>query len=189
MNAGKTRLNTKNLVVSALLTALGILIPIIMQPPFKILIEPMSFTLASHVPVMIAMFVSPMSAGIVAIGTALGFLLSGMPLVIAVRALSHIIFALIGAWMIHSGKAKLSSIPSLVVLALLTGVLHGACEMISVLPFYFSGALADGYYETGILYSVFGLVGFGTVVHSLIDFVISVLIVKALKRANVFVVK
>jgi len=184
-----TKMTTKSLVVSALLTAIGILIPIIMQPPFKILIEPMSFTLASHVPVMVAMFISPLSAGIVAIGTALGFLLSGMPLVIAVRALSHIIFALVGAWMIQKERARLSSIPSLILLAVVTGVLHGACEMISILPFYFGGALAEGFYETGFLYSVLGLVGFGTVIHSWIDFVLSVLIVKALKRANVFIVK
>jgi len=183
------KFSTKNLVVSALLTAIGILIPIVMPPMFKILIEPMSFTLASHVPVMIAMFVSPMSAAIVAIGTAFGFLLSGMPIVIAVRALSHIIFALFGAWMIQKGKAKMSSIPSLLALALLTGVLHGACEMISILPFYFGGTLATGFYETGFLYSILGLVGFGTVVHSVIDFTLAVLIVKALKRANVFIVK
>lgn len=189
MNSAATKMSTKTLVVSALLTAIGILIPIIMQPPFKILIEPMSFTLASHVPVMIAMFVSPVSACIVAIGTALGFLLSGMPLVIAVRALSHIIFALVGAWMICSGKAKFSNFWSLVILAVVTGVLHGAFEMISILPFYFGGALAEGFYKTGFLYSVLGLVGFGTVIHSWIDFILSVLIVKALKRANVFIIK
>ncbi len=183
-----TKLNTKTLVVSALLTALGILIPIIMQPPFKILIEPMSFTLASHVPVMIAMFVSPISAAIVAIGTALGFLLSGMPLVIAVRALSHIVFALVGAWLVHTGKVKFS-FASLSILALVTGALHGVFEMLVTMPFYFGGTLAQGFYDTSFAYGIVGLVGFGTFVHSVVDFVIAVLIVKALKRANVFVIR
>ncbi len=188
MEQTKIKFSTKTLVVSALLTALGILIPLVMQPPFKILIEPMSFTLASHVPVMIAMFVSPMSAAIVAVGTALGFLLSGMPLVVAIRAFSHIIFALVGAWLVQSGKIK-NSFMSLSILAVITGLLHGVFEMISVLPFYFGGSLAQGFYDTSFAYGIVGLVGFGTFVHSIIDFIISVLIVKALKRANVFIIR
>ena len=51
------------MVLAALLSAIGILIPIIM--PFKITIEPASFTLASHVPMFIAMYISPVVAIIV----------------------------------------------------------------------------------------------------------------------------
>lgn len=47
----------RNLTISALLIGLGILIPMVMP---KIVIGPASFTLASHVPVFIAMFFSPL---------------------------------------------------------------------------------------------------------------------------------
>lgn len=45
--------SVKHLTISALLIGLGILIPMVMP---KIVIGPASFTLASHVPVFIAMF-------------------------------------------------------------------------------------------------------------------------------------
>lgn len=60
----------RQLTISALLIAMGILIPMVMP---KIVIGPASFTLASHVPLMIAMFFSPGMAVAVALGTAFGF--------------------------------------------------------------------------------------------------------------------
>ncbi|BBC76308.1 Substrate-specific component NiaX niacin ECFtransporter [Lactococcus cremoris] len=39
----------RNLIIAAMLTALGILIPMMM--PVKLIIGPASFTLAAHVPV------------------------------------------------------------------------------------------------------------------------------------------
>ncbi len=179
-------ISTKNLVASALLTAFGILIPLVMQPPFKIVLEPASFTLASHVPVMISMFISPMSALIVSIGTALGFLLSGMPVVIAVRALSHIVFALIGAVLIQKNYVNIRDHGKLVILCLLLAIIHGMMEVAVTVPFYFSGALSEGFYANSFAYGVLLLVGVGTVIHSCIDFVITVFIVKILKKARVF---
>lgn len=180
------RMNTKNLVASALLTAFGILIPLVMQPPFKIVLEPASFTLASHVPVMISMFISPLSALIVSIGTALGFLLSGMPIVIAVRALSHIVFALIGAVLIKKNFVNIKDHGKLVILCLILAIIHGVSEVIVTVPFYFSGALSEGFYTNSFAYGIILLVGVGTVVHSIVDFIITVFIVKILKRARVF---
>jgi len=178
--------STKNLVASALLTAFGILIPIVMQPPFKIVLEPASFTLASHVPVMISMFISPMSALIVSIGTALGFLLSGMPVVIAVRALSHIVFALIGAVLISKNFVNIKDHGKLAILGLLLAVIHGVMEVIVTVPFYLSGALSEGFYTNSFAYGIILLVGVGTIVHSCVDFLITIFIVKVLKRARVF---
>lgn len=187
MSVNKNRmLNTKSLVASALLTTLGILIPLVMQPPFKIVLEPASFTLASHVPVMISMFISPVSALIVSIGTALGFLLSGMPVVIAVRALSHIVFALIGAYIIKIKTISPSEHKKLVILCLVLAVIHGVMEVIVTLPFYFSGALSEGFYTSSFGYGIVLLVGVGTMVHSCLDFIITVFVVKILKKARVF---
>ena len=59
------RKRIQNLTLSAVLTAFSILIPMIM--PVKVIIGPASFTLASHVPIFIAMFLSPEVAVIVAL--------------------------------------------------------------------------------------------------------------------------
>ena len=67
--------SVQKLTTAALLIAIGIIIP--MFSPLKILIEPASFTLASHVAVMLAMFISPGVAGAVAVGTTLGFFFGG----------------------------------------------------------------------------------------------------------------
>ena len=86
---------TKALVFTAILVAFGILIT--MEKPIKVIIGPASFTLASHVPVFLAMFISPLVAILVALGTSFGFLMAGFPIVIVMRAVSHFIFALLGS--------------------------------------------------------------------------------------------
>jgi niacin transporter len=50
----------KTMTIAALLSAIGIIIP--MFSPIKLVIEPASFTFASHVPIFIAMFISPVVA-------------------------------------------------------------------------------------------------------------------------------
>lgn len=78
----------RNLTITALLMALAIMIPIVM--PLKVVIPPASYTLASHVPIFLAMFLSRKSAACVVIGSTLGFFVAGFPLVIVMRAASHI---------------------------------------------------------------------------------------------------
>lgn len=78
----------RNLTITALLMALAIMIPIVM--PLKVVIPPASYTLASHVPIFLAMFMSRKSAACVVIGSTLGFFVAGFPLVIVMRAASHI---------------------------------------------------------------------------------------------------
>ena len=48
------------MALSALLIAVGVVIPMFM--PIKLVIPPASFTLASHVAIIVAMFVSPFVA-------------------------------------------------------------------------------------------------------------------------------
>ena len=64
------------MVTAAMLCALGIIIPMVSP---KITIEPASFTLASHVALFLAMFLSPKISVVVWFGTTLGFQLTGMP--------------------------------------------------------------------------------------------------------------
>ena len=57
----RSRTKTYQLALTGMLIAIGIVIP--MFSPIKVVIEPASFTLASHVAVFIAMFISPSMAG------------------------------------------------------------------------------------------------------------------------------
>ena len=72
------------MTVTALLTAIAILIPLVM--PIKIVIPPASYTLGSHVAIFIAMFLSPWMAIFVIVASSIGFLLAGYPIVIVLRA-------------------------------------------------------------------------------------------------------
>lgn len=62
---------TQLIAYTSILVAFAILIPIIM--PLKLIIGPASFTLASHVPLFLAIFMSIPVAILVALGTTLGF--------------------------------------------------------------------------------------------------------------------
>lgn len=159
----------KVMTTAALLSAVGILIPLI--SPIKIMIEPASFTLASHVPIMIAMFISPAVAAFVALITSIGFLIAGFPPVIVCRALTHIVFVLIGAFILKKNGNILNSYKTAIPFVLLISLIHGVCEVIVSSAFYFSGQSSSGY-----LTLVIGLVGVGTVIHSIIDFIIAALV-------------
>lgn len=173
--------NLNSMVISALLCAVGIIIPII--SPLKITLEPASFTLASHVATFIAMFISPSTAVFVSIGTATGFLMAGFPIVVVLRATSHIVFALIGAIYLKKFPNIMKSTKSSLIYSLVIGFIHGLCEVIVVLPFYFGNNMSSGYYAKGFMVSVILLVGVGTVVHSMIDFYLAQAIWKPVTKA------
>lgn len=178
--------SVKRLTISALLIAMGIIIPMVMP---RITIGPASFTLASHVPVFIAMFISPVVAIAVSLGTGFGFFLSATP-IIALRALSHLIFAVIGAVILQkhpeilinkegkftllNGKLQLFNVG--------IGVIHSAAELVVVSVFYTMGNLPGTYYTAGFMYSIFLLMGVGGLIHSLVDFSIAYLLASTLSK-------
>lgn len=177
--------SVKRLTISALLIAMGIIIPMVMP---RITIGPASFTLASHVPVFIAMFISPVVAIAVSLGTGLVFL-SATP-IIALRALSHLIFAVIGAVILQkhpeilinkegkftllNGKLQLFNVG--------IGVIHSAAELVVVSVFYTMGNLPGTYYTAGFMYSIFLLMGVGGLIHSLVDFSIAYFLASTLSK-------
>lgn len=166
---------TKSLAFTAILVAFGILIPMVM--PAKIVIGPASFTLASHVPVFLAMFISPQVAILVALGTSLGFLLAGFPIVIVMRAVSHLLFAIVGSIIIKR-RPQLLEKPLLTFLfALFVNILHGLAEFIVVLILTSGQDVAAGY-----AWTLVGLIGFGSLIHGTIDFYIAYYIWKFLKN-------
>lgn len=173
------RYKVKIMTISALLCALGILIPMTFP---SIRMEPASYTLASHVPVFIAMFISPTVAAFVAIVSTLGFFVAGFPIVIVLRALTHLIFSLIGAFILKKKNNLLLSFRNTALFSFVISLIHGAAEVAVVTYFYQISGMSEGYYEKGYLISVILLVGIGTLVHSMIDFSIAVFVWKPLQQ-------
>ncbi|RHH68709.1 MULTISPECIES: hypothetical protein [Vagococcus] len=158
---------------AAFLIALGIMIPMIM--PVRVVIGPASYTLASHVPVMLAMFVSPLVAVLVALGTAFGFFMT-TPFIIGMRALSHVIFAFFGALYLQKRPNIIYSPKKMVVFNVVLGLIHALFETLIVTAFFMTDGLGEASYTMGFFQSVILLVGVGGFVHSLIDFSIAYMI-------------
>jgi niacin transporter len=161
------------MIIAALLCAIGIIIP--MYAP-KIVFPPASFTLASHVPIFLAMFISPFVAISVAIVTGFGFLFSGLPLIIVARALTHVVFAAIGSFVLKKNGNILKSVKSTAIFGFLISIIHAVCEVIVVTYFYWGNNVSNLYYDKGYLVSVVLLIGVGTLIHSLIDLSIATLV-------------
>ena len=172
------------MIFAALLCAIGIIIP--MFSPFKIVIPPASYTLGSHIPIMIAMFISPPVAVAVCLGTTAGFFLGGFPLVIVLRAATHLIFALIGAIILKINPQILKKPFTLIVFGVFINIIHGICEAIIVTPLYIGGSLTPANYTNGWFISIILLVGIGTVINGFVDYLIAIVIWKALHISNVF---
>jgi len=172
-----TKLQT--MVVAALLCAIGIVIP--MFAP-KIVLEPASFTLASHVPIFIALFISPPVALAVSIGTTVGFLFAGFPIVIVLRALTHVVFATTGAFVLKKMPNMLTTFGGSAIFGLIMAVIHAFCEVAVVTLFYFGNSMSKENYAHGYIFSVILVLGVGTIVHSMIDFGIAVFIWKPLSN-------
>lgn len=162
--------------ITAMLIAIGILIPMI--SPIKILLEPMSFTLGSHVAIMAAMFVSPMTALGVALGTTVGFYLAGFTLPVVLRALTHVIWAYGGALYLQKHPDLFHNPWKIVVFNFVIGVVHAVCEVLIVFPMY------GGYDASSLFYLLFVLVGIGSLVHSMVDFTISLLAWKVIAKSS-----
>ena len=177
--------SVRSLTISALLIAMGVIIPMVMP---KIMIPPASFTLASHVPIFIAMFFSPGIAITVALGTTFGFFLT-TPVIIALRALSHLIFAVIGSWYLQK-KPEIVLKNGQFTLAnwrfqsfnFVIGIIHSIAEMLVVSVFFFVGNMPETYYSEGYFYTVFILMGIGGLIHSLVDYNIAYFVAGTLSK-------
>ena len=146
-------MKAREIAWGGLLTSLALIIPLSFGGVLGVVIPPFSATLASHVPVMLSMTISPQVAFMVAAGSALGFLIKLGP-VIGARAAMHIIFAVVGAIMIKRGysfrRALLATLP-----------VHALSEALIVLPFGFT------LHKAGVV------VGLGTALHHGADSIIA----------------
>lgn len=161
----KSSSRTLQLTSAAILTAVGILIPMVM--PIKIVIGPASYTLGSHIPIVMAMFLSPLVALAVAFGTTLGFLMAGFPIIIVFRALSHTLFATAGAIYLERSRGMLGNLWKRQIFSFFVNVIHGLAEVGVV---YFMTAFGQQNLDGNFLYTLFVLVGIGTIIHGMVDF-------------------
>lgn len=179
MNQTRQRLSL--LTTAALLTALAILIPQVMP---KIVIPPASFTLASHVPIMIGMFISPLVAVIVAVGSTIGFLISGLPIEITFRAATHVIFALLGALFLQKHRDYTQGVKFQLFNAVIAFI-HTLAEVLIVYLLLTTGFSHLNGRDLGTLLLILGAGGF---VHSMIDFNIALFIAKAINKVYPFAI-
>ncbi len=159
----ESREKVRKMIYAAILTAIAIIIPI--QFGFlKIQIPPFSATLASHVPMFLAMLISPAVAVFVGIGSAFGFFITATP-EIAARAAMHIIVGFVGAKIVQKEKNFTKAVA-------ITGPIHGILEGLAVIPFGFT-------YEKVLI-----VVALGTLIHHFVDATISYVLVKSLAKAR-----
>jgi niacin transporter len=154
--------NVKKMIITALLIAFSIVIPVMFGPFLRVYIPPFSATLASHVPLFIAMFLGPFEASVVGLGSALGFLFAFPDPIIAMRASTHIVVGLIG------GKLVQKNMKYATVMAI-TGPIHGILEALVV------------YALTKNVYAAFIVTGIGTILHHVADSVITAPLIATLK--------
>ncbi len=163
---------TKTIAVTAVLVALSFVMPYFMPTitlPFT------TFTLFSHVPVIIAMFISPYTAIMSCIGTTMAFFLKA-PTVVALRAASHLIFAILGAFAIKRGLITKGA--SIIVGGISTGLIHAVAEIVVVAIFM---ALNN---QAITLYYIIIEVGLITLMHHSIDYSFSLLVYKSGSKAK-----
>lgn len=165
------------MTMTALLTAIAILIPIAM--PLKVIIPPASYTLGSHVAIFIAMFINPWMAIFVVLGSTFGFFISGAyPIIIVLRALSHISFAPIGAFYLQKHPHTIENAKSSWAFNIVMALIHAVGEVLVCLLFY----TVSGNDIQSMFYVLFVLVGVGTIIHSMVDYTLAVSIYRVLKK-------
>jgi len=160
----KPRMPVQELLYGAILAALAIMIPTVFSGWLQIVIPPFSATLGSHVPTMLAMFLSPTVAALVGIGSAFGFFVTLGPIV-AMRASVHILVGVMGAKLIRRGYSPLTALA-------LTALPHALGESIVVMPFGFD------------LYTALVVVGLGTLLHHIMDSIFALALNGSLSKAG-----
>lgn len=141
--------NTHTITIGSLLMALSLMIPMLFGGVLSLTIGPFTATAASHVPVFISMLFGPAIAGIVGLGSAIGFFFRLGPIV-GLRAAMHIPLGIIGA-NLYRNKISYPLVLGL------TAPIHALMEALLVLLFGFS------------LQQAGFAVGLGTLVHHTVD--------------------
>ena len=154
----------RNMVLAGLLVALAIIIPV--QFGFlKIVLGPFSATLCSHIPMFLSMLISPLVVVVVGVGSAIGFFITGSPIYIVARALMHVPVGFVGAKVVQKERNFKKAM-------FVTAPLHGILEAVIVIPFGFN------------LYEILIAIALGTIIHHVIDSVISFVLCNSMAKAR-----
>jgi len=166
----KPKKRIQEMTFAALLTAIAILIPSIM--PIKLIIPPASYTLGSHVPIFLAMFISPWVAAFVILASSLGYFMAGYPIVVVFRAF------FLGALYLKKFPQTIENHKSSLLFNFVLGLIHALGEVLACVIFY--SVTGEDFQK--LFYVLFVLVGFGTIIHSMIDYVIALTIFKSIRK-------
>ncbi|MGG7162327.1 ECF transporter S component [Clostridium ihumii] len=160
-------MNIKKMVQASLLMAIAIIIPVVFGNSLRVYIPPFTATLASHVPMFLAMYLGVKASAVVGAGSAIGFLFAFPDPIVATRAFMHVAVGSIGAKCVENGFSYNKVV-------LITAPLHGILEALIVIPFGFT-------FKDALI-----VVGIGTILHHVADGVITYPILKALKLDKKF---
>ncbi len=166
------KVNSAQLVVSSVLSALAIAIPFVFRgTPLQIYIPPIQYsaTAASHVPSMVAIVIGPSASALVGLASTIGFLATLGP-VIAARAFIHVLFAVPASIYVLRGGGYAKS---LILIAL---PIHAIGEGLVVYALgHVSGVVPIAAEVAGIWVDI------GTVVHHIIDSAIALAVYRAIR--------
>ncbi len=154
-------MKSTQVALSGILAALGLAIPLLFRGFLQIVIPGVGYsaTLASHVPVMLAMVGGWPVAAIVGGSSTIGFFLTLGP-VVASRAATHIVWGVVGALLLRRGWSLLRA---LLVVAL---PLHAFGEGLVVMAF-------------GVPLYGAGINIVGTAIHHLVDTFITLVVMRS----------
>lgn len=165
-------MRTVELALASMLSALSIAIPFVFRgTPLQIYIPALQYsgTVASHVPSMLAIAVGPVAAVLVGLASTIGFAATLGPIV-AARAFTHVIWGLAGAIYVSRGGSYLKA---LLLVALPIHAVGEGLVVFALGPLFGAIQVAAG--TAGLLVFV------GTLVHHLIDSVISIAVLRIVK--------
>ncbi len=165
---------TSDIVLAAMLTAISMLITFL---PFKLVVGPFSVTPGSHVPTMIAAFINPTVAILTVVGSCIGFFISTGNILIVIRAATHIVFALLGLFMIRHRVLKNYAL-NLILIVVITSLIHAGLEAIVV--GWLTPLIAPEKMTDTIVVFTFSV----TIFHHLVDSLVTLPVVATLSKAG-----
>lgn len=161
-------MKTRELTLGALFSAMTLLIILVFSPFLKVAIPPFfTATIMLHVPLFLSMLVSPEAAGMVGVITAIGFMLTPLGPIVALRALMHGVVGYMGGMMVKKGVKYTYALGA-------TLPIHALLEGMVVV-------IAMGLTPEGIKYAL-TVVALGTAIHHGIDAGISIIFAGILRK-------
>lgn len=153
----------------------------------KIMIPPASFTLASHVPLFIAMFLHQELQWLLRqVRHLVSFNNAGYHRIASIVTSCvcvdwGLVLAKASEYRFKNGQFTFANW-RFQGFNFVIGVIHSLAEMLVVSIFYFIGNMPETYYSQGYFYTVFILMGIGGLIHSLVDYNIAYFIAGTLSK-------